>query len=75
MITELLEVIVVELCTVIRYNGVGDSILADDVLVDKLVDLCGRDGHKRFCFNPFSEVVYSHYHLLYTTSPFVNSAD
>ena len=73
--TELLEFIAVELCTIVGYDGVGDSILADDVLVNELLDLCGRDGRERFCFNPFSEVVDSHYCVLHTTSSFGKSAN
>ena len=51
----------------------GDIILIDDVLVDELLDLCGLDGCESFCFNPFSEVVDSHYYVLYTTSSFKKS--
>ena len=73
VITELLEFVIVELCTIIRYDGVEDSISANDVLVDELFDLCERYGCKCFCFNPFIEVVDSHYCILYTTSPFGKS--
>ena len=70
-----LEVVAVELCSIIRYDGVGDSIPADDVLVDQFLDLCGRDRRKRFYFNPFSELVDKHYYVLHTTSPFGKSTD
>ena len=70
VIAELLEFFVVELCSIIWYDGVGDFIPADDVLVDELLDLYGRDGRERFCFNPFSEVVDNHYYVLHTTSSF-----
>ena len=75
VIAELLKFITVELCSIIRYDSVGDSIPADDVLVDELLDLCRHDGRKHFCFNPFSEVVDNHYCILYTTSPFGKSAN
>ena len=52
-----------------------DSVLADDVLVDELLDLRGRDGRKCFYFNPFSKVVNSHYCILHTTSSLGKSAN
>ena len=61
VVLELLEFFAVELCSIIGYDGVGYSILADNVLVDKLRDHCRHDGCKRFCFNPFSEVVNNAY--------------
>ena len=75
VIVELLEFVAVKLCTIIGYDGVGDSISVDDVLVDGLLDLWGRDGRERFWFNPFSEVVDSHYCVLYTTYSFEKSAN
>ena len=60
VIVELLEFVAVELCSIMGYDGVGDSILADDILVDELLDLYGHDGRKRFYFNPFSELVDNH---------------
>ena len=69
------EFVAVELCTIIENDGVGDFILVDDVLVDDLLDLCGHYGGKRFYFNLFSEVVNSHYYVLYTTSPFRKPTD
>ena len=70
VVTELFEFIAVKLCTIIRYDGAGDFILTEDVLVDELLDLYGCGGRERFYFNPLSEVVNSHYCILYTTSPF-----
>ena len=67
---ELLEFVTVKLCSIIRYDGVGDSVPVGNVLTDKLLDLCERDGLERFCFNPLSEVVDSHYYVLHTTSSF-----
>ena len=55
VIAELFEFIAVELCSIVGYNGVGDSIPTDDVLVDELFDLCGRDGRKRFLLQYISE--------------------
>ena len=75
VIAELLEFVAVELCTIIRYDGVGDSIPANDILVDKFLDLCERDGPKCFYLNSFSEIVDNHYCVLYTSSPFGKSAD
>ena len=75
VVTELFEFVAVKLCTIIGYNGVGDSILANDVLVEELLDLCGCDGYKYFCFNSFSEVVDNHYCVLYTNSPFRKPTD
>ena len=48
VIIELLEFIIVDLCTIIRYDGVGDSIPTDDILIDELFDLRGRDRRKCF---------------------------
>ena len=56
-------------------QGVGDSVLIDDVLVDELLDLYGCDGHECFCFNPFSEVVDSHCCVLHTAYSFGKSAN
>ena len=70
VVTELFEFVTIKLCTIIGYNGVGDSVSVEDIYIDELLDLCGRDGHKRFCFNLFSEVVDSYYRVLYTTYPF-----
>ena len=53
----------------------GDSIPADDVLVDELLNICVCDGYERFCFNLFSEVVNSHYYILHTTSSFGEPTD
>ena len=75
VVTELFEFVAVELCTIIGYDGVGDSILIGDVLVYKLLDISGRDGCKCFYFNPFSKVADNHYYVLYTTSPFGKSTD
>ena len=69
VIIELTEFVAIELCTIIEYDGVGDSISADDVLI------CGRDGCKPFWFNPFSEVVDNHYGVLYTMFSFGKLAD
>ena len=44
VVVKLLEFFTVELCTIVGYDGVGDSVLADDVLLDELLDLCGRDA-------------------------------
>ena len=44
VVIELLEFVAVELCTIIRYHGVEDSIPIDNVLVDELLDLCGHNG-------------------------------
>ena len=70
-----LEFVAVKLCSIIGYDNMGDSILADDILVDELLDLYWRDGCKHFCLNLFSEVVDSHYCILYTTSPFGKLTD
>ena len=75
VVAELLEFITVELCSIIELDGVGDSILVDVVLVDELLVLCRRDGHKFFYFNLFSEVVNSHFYVLHTTSSFGKSVD
>ena len=73
VIAELLEFFIVKLCSVIKYDGVKDSISTDYLLVDKL--FYGRDGCERFYFNPFSEVVENHYYVLYITSSFGESAN
>ena len=73
VVAELLKFVAVDLCFVIGYECVGDSIPADYVLVDELLDLYGRDSHERLIFNPFSEVVDSYYCVVYTTSPFGKS--
>ena len=75
VVAEFLEFVVVKMRSIIRYDGVGDSIPVDDVLVDELLDLRRRDRCKRFCFNLFSEVVDSNYHVLHTTSSFEKSVD
>ena len=75
VVIELLEFIAVKLCIVIRCDGVGDSMLTDDVLIDKLLDLRRCNGRKCFYFNPLGEIVYSHYSVLYSTSSFGKSAD
>ena len=75
VVAEFIEFIAVELCTIIEYDRVGDSIPTNDVMIDELLDLCECDGHKHFCFNPFSEVVDSHYCVLYTTTLFGKSAN
>ena len=75
VVAQLLEFVIVELCFIIGYDGVGDSIPTYNVLVDEFLDLCRCDGRKRLCFNPFNEVVDSHYCVLYITSPFGKSAD
>ena len=75
VVVELLEFIVVELCSIIRYDGMRDSILAYDVLVDELLDLCVRYRRELLCFNPFTEIVDCHYCALYTTSSFGESTD
>ena len=64
--TIFLEFNVVELCSVIIYDGVGESVPVDDVLIDELLDLYGHDGRKHFCFNLFSEVFDRNYCILYT---------
>ena len=70
IVAKLLELIAVELCSVIGYDGVGNTIPTDDILVDELLNPCGRDGCKCFFFNLFSEVVDSHYCVLHTTFSF-----
>ena len=57
IVAEFLEFVTIELCSIVRYNGVGDSILVGDVFVEELLNLCWCDGCKRFCFNPINEVV------------------
>ena len=51
VIIELLEFVIVKLCTIIGYDGLGDSIPTEDVLVYKLLDLYGHDGPKCFHFD------------------------
>ena len=51
------------------------SVSADNILVDKLPDLGGRDGREDFSLNPFSEVVDSHYSVLNVTSTFGKLTD
>ena len=75
VVVELLEFVAVELCSIVGHDGVGDSVPANDVLVDKLLDLHRRDGRESFCFNTFSEVVKSHYSVLHTTSSFGKSTN
>ena len=75
VVTELLEFVTVKLCTMIRYDGVGDSVLIDNVFLDELLDLHGRDGLEHFCFNLFREVVDSDYCVLYTTFHFGKPID
>ena len=70
VVAELLEFIIVELCSIIGYDGVEDSISTYDVLINELLDLCAH-----LCFNPLSKVVDSHYCVLHTTSPFWKSVD
>ena len=69
VVAELLEFVSVELCFIIWYDGVRDSVLVDNVLLDELLDLRGRDGRKCFCFNPLSEVVNSYYCVLQLPLP------
>ena len=52
-----------------------DSIPANDVLLNELLDLFRHGGHERFYFNPFSEVIESYYCILHTTSSFGKSAN
>ena len=75
VIAELLEFVAVELCSTAEYVGVGDSVPTNDILVNKLLDLRGRDGRECFCFNPLSEVVNNHYCVLHTTSSFRKTAN
>ena len=75
VVTELLEFITVELFAIIRYNGIGHPVSADNVFVHELLNLGRRDGHECFGFNPFDEVVDSHYSILNTTSPFEKLAN
>ena len=44
--------------------------MADDVFVYEVLYLGRRDGRECFSFNPFGEVVDSHYSVLNMTSPF-----
>ena len=74
-VVKLPKFIAIKLGSIFRYDGVGDSVVAYDVLVDELLDLCRRDRCKRFCFNPFSEVVNNHYCVLHTTSSFGKSVN
>ena len=46
------------------------SVSAYNVLVDKLLDLSGRDRREHFNFHSFGEVVDSHYSVLNATSAF-----
>ena len=74
VVAKLLEFITVELCSIVGYDGVRDSVPADYVFLYELLNLCGRDGRKCFCFNLFS-VVNNHYCILHTTSSFEKSAN
>ena len=51
------------------------SVSENNVLVDKLLDLRGRDGRESFSFNPFGEIVDSHYSILNATSAFGKLTD
>ena len=75
VIAELFEFFTVKLCPIFEYDGVRDSVPVDDVLVNKRLDLYRCDGHECFYFNPFIEVVDSHYCVLHTTSSFGKSAN
>ena len=46
----------------------GYSVSTVNVLVDKLLDFDGHDGHECFGLNPFGEVVNNHYSVLNATS-------
>ena len=52
-----------------------DSVSADNILVNKLLDLSEHDGREHFSFNPFGEVVDSHYNVLNATSAFGKLTD
>ena len=43
VVAELLEFVTVELLVVIRYDGVWNFVVANDVSIYKLLDLHGRD--------------------------------
>ena len=44
------------------------SISANNILVDKLLDLKGHDRRDCFSFNSFGEVIDKHYSILNATS-------
>ena len=75
VVVELLEFVADELCSIIGYDDMGDFIPTDNVLIEEILDLCGHDGRKCFCFNPLSEVVDSHYCVLHITSSLGKSID
>jgi len=51
------EAFVYELAAVVSYDGVRDTIAADDVLPDETLYLIGSYGGKGFCLDPFGEVI------------------
>ena len=53
----------------------GYPVLADNDLVDKLIDFSRCDECECFSFNPFGEVVDSHYNVLNATSSFGKLTD
>ena len=64
VVTELFELIAVKLFVVVRYNGVGYSILANDVLIYILFDFDWCDGCECFGFEPLGKVVDSYHNVL-----------
>jgi len=52
------EAFVYELAAVISYDGVGDTVTADDALPDETLHLIGSDGGKGFRLDPLGEVIY-----------------
>lgn len=61
---------IVELCTVVHYQGVWDSISADNVSPQEVGYLFLCDPAQCFHLDLFCEIIYHHYSMCSRSCPF-----
>ena len=62
--TEVSEEVVIKLFAIVSDQHLWQAKTADNVVPDKILDLQGGDGGKRFCLNPLGEVVDGYHRIL-----------
>lgn len=70
VMTKLFKVVIIELPNIVYYQGIRNSILAYEVLSNKISCLLFRDLTKSINFLLFREIIYSHNSIRSCSSPF-----